>query len=124
VERLRIDKWLWAARFFKTRSLASQAVETGKVRVGGDRVKPAKEVRVGDAIVVDNGATRWEVAVVALSDLRGPAAQARGLYEETAASQARRVAEVEQRRLSREPALSIVGRPTKRDRRRIDHLGG
>ena len=121
---LRIDKWLWAARFFKTRSLASEAVDTGKVKVGGDKVKPARSVRVGDELAIDNGAETWEVAVLGLSDKRGAAPVARLLYAETPASVARREQLAEDRKLFREPGSTIKGRPTKRDRRQLSKAGG
>ena len=121
---LRIDKWLWAARFFKTRSLASEAVDTGKVKVGGEKVKPARSVRVGDELAIDNGAETWEVAVLGLSDKRGAAPVARLLYAETPASVARREQLAEQRKLFREPGSTIKGRPTKRDRRQLSKAGG
>lgn len=117
---VRIDKWLWAARFFKTRSLAAAAVQAGKVRVGGERVKPARMLACGNLLTIDNGAETWEVTVAALSEQRGPAPIARTLYVETDASSARRQAEAERRRLFREPAAELKGRPTKRDRRLLD----
>src|ERR1700690_2107250 len=83
MEKVRIDKWLWAARFFKTRSLATQAVEGGRVRLNGERCKPAKEVRAGDRLLVHMGELEWELAVLALSDKRGPATVARNLYAES-----------------------------------------
>ncbi|MCC7684319.1 RNA-binding S4 domain-containing protein [Janthinobacterium sp. FW305-128] len=121
---VRLDKWLWAARFFKTRSLASEAVDTGKVKVGGERVKPARSLRVGDELAIDNGAETWEVAVLGLSDKRGAAPVARLLYEETPASIARREQLAEERKLFREPGTTIKGRPTKRDRRQLCKAGG
>ncbi|PHV34246.1 RNA-binding protein S4 [Janthinobacterium sp. BJB312] len=121
---VRLDKWLWAARFFKTRSLASEAVDTGKVKVGGERVKPARSVRVGDELAIDNGAETWEVAVLGLSDKRAAAPVARLLYGETPASIARREQLAEERKLFREPGTTIKGRPTKRDRRQLSKAGG
>ena len=121
---VRLDKWLWAARFFKTRSLASEAVDTGKVKVGGERVKPARSLRVGDELAIDNGAEVWEVAVLGLSDKRGAAPVARLLYAETPASIARREQLAEERKLFREPGSTIKGRPTKRDRRQLSKAGG
>ncbi len=117
---VRIDKWLWAARFFKTRSLATDAVDGGKVRLNGDRVKPARSVKAGDTLVIDNGSTEWEVEVLGLSDKRGSAAVAQALYAETAQSIARRQQKAEQRKLFQEPGEAIKGRPTKRDRRKLD----
>ncbi len=124
MDNVRIDKWLWAARFFKTRSLAADAVDRGRVRIGGEPVKPARAVKVSDKIAIDNGADRWEVVVQALSDVRGPAPVARALYSETEDSVARRERDQEARRLFPEPGSSIKGRPTKRDRRAIDRAGG
>lgn len=118
--RQRIDKWLWAARFYKTRSLAAQAIEAGHVRAQDARMKPARDVHVGDRISVRKSGLVWEVEVTALSDRRGGAAAAALLYRETAQSiEARRVA-IEQRKtaLAAEPRWS--GRPTKRDRRKLE----
>lgn len=123
VSNLRIDKWLWAARFFKTRTLASDAVDTGKVKVGGERVKPARSLRIGDELAIDNGSDTWEVEVLGLSDKRGAAPVARLLYAETAASIARREQSQEERKLFREPGSTIKGRPTKRDRRQLSKAG-
>lgn len=123
-EKLRIDKWLWAARFFKTRSLAAQAVEGGKVKLNGQRVKPAKELHLGDAIEIHVGDYAWQVMVRELSARRGPAEAARKLYEETEESQARRLAQVAIRRVEHEPAAEIHGRPTKRDRRMLKRFTG
>ena len=120
---IRIDKWLWAARFFKTRSLATDAVSGGKVRLNEAPTKPARDVKAGDRLEISNGDTRWQVIVLALSDKRGPAPEARLLYEETAASIADREAAQQRRQLAREPAAEIHGRPTKRDRRQIDRFG-
>ena len=120
METVRIDKWLWAARFFKTRSLATDAVDTGKVKVGGDRVKPARTVRLGDVLDIDNGSTEWQVVVQGLSDVRRGAPEAQALYQETDESVARRQQEAERRKYFREPASAIKGRPTKRDRRDLD----
>lgn len=117
---VRIDKWLWAARFFKTRSLATDAVDGGKVRLNDERTKPSRNVKPGDRLRIDNGATEWEVLVLGLSDTRGSAAIAQTLYAETEDSIARRQQEAERRRLFSEPGAAIKGRPTKRDRRRID----
>lgn len=119
-ESVRIDKWLWAARFFKTRSLATDAVDGGKVRLNGERIKPARGVKVGDTLEVDNGSTEWEVVVQGLADKRGSAAIAQTLYSETERSIVEREKQAEQRKFFREPGESIKGRPTKRDRRQID----
>lgn len=123
MSNLRIDKWLWAARFFKTRTLASEAVDTGKVKLGGERVKPARGLRIGDELAIDNGSDTWEVAVLGLSDKRGAAPVARLLYAETPASIARREQAQEERKLFREPGSTIKGRPTKRDRRQLSKAG-
>lgn len=114
---MRIDKWLWAARFFKTRSLAVQAVDSGKVSLNGERCKPAKEIHLGDALRVRAGETEWQVIVRELSDKRGPASAAQKLYEETADSRIRREEQAALRKLAGEPAREIRGRPTKRNRR-------
>ena len=121
---MRLDKWLWAARFFKTRSLAQQAIAAGRVRLSDERVKPAHEVRAGDALAVRVGELEWQVEVRGLSERRGPAAEARKLYQETAASRAERERRTALRRWSAEPAADIKGRPTKRDRRRLEALTG
>lgn len=121
---LRLDKWLWAARFFKTRSLAQDAIEAGRVRLAGERVKPAREVRVGDRVAVSVGELVWEVDVLALSDKRGPASTARLLYAETEAGRLAREAAIERRRLEGEPTEALEGRPTKRDRRVMSRLRG
>jgi ribosome-associated heat shock protein Hsp15 len=114
---LRIDKWLWAARFFKTRSLASDEINRGHVQVGQSDVKPSKEIQVGDTLTVVQAKMPRTVVVKALSAQRGPASVAQQLYEETPASLEKRARAAEAHRLSPEPALSITGRPTKRDRR-------
>ena len=116
--RVRFDKWLWAARFYKTRSLATDAVAGGHVHIGDARVKPSREVRVGETIDITQGARRRTVVVTALSDKRGPASVAQTLYEETAES----IARGEQRKLERQAAPQPVGRPSKVDRRRLDAL--
>ena len=117
---MRLDKWLWAARFFKTRSLAQQAVSAGRVQLNGDRTKPAHEVKTGDMVVVRVADWRWEVKVITLSERRGPAPEARKLYEETPSSRAERERRQNLRRWGAEPAAELKGRPTKRDRRLID----
>jgi ribosome-associated heat shock protein Hsp15 len=116
----RIDKWLWAARFFKTRSLATEAVERGRVRLNDERCKPSRSLKPGDLLDVDNGSTQWQVRVLGLSEQRGPAPVARQLYEETPAGIERREQQAERQRLFTEPADAIRGRPTKRDRRVLD----
>jgi ribosome-associated heat shock protein Hsp15 len=119
---IRIDKWLWAARFYKTRALAQQAVEGGKVKLNGERTKPAKTLSIGDRLGIHIGEYEWLVTVAALSDRRGPAEAARLLYEETDESRARRQQMVEARRMQVNPALTIKGRPTKRERRALDRF--
>lgn len=121
-ERVRIDKWRWAARLFKTRSLAEQAVELGRVRVEGERIKPAREARIGERIEIRMAETRIDVVVRALSTTRGPAPIARTLYEETEESLARRQRRAEARLLAAEPAAAIQGRPTKRDGRALRRM--
>lgn len=116
---MRIDKWLWAARFFKTRSLASQAVEGGRVRINDQRVKPAKDVRVGDEVTVHIGELEWIVTVRGLSMQRRSAPEAQQLYEEREDSKARRAEAVAQRKDRLDPIRIERGRPTKRDRRMI-----
>lgn len=120
---LRLDKWLWAARFFKTRSLAANAIAGGKVHWQGQRAKPAREVRAGDELDIDVGEQRWTVIVRALNPQRRPAPEAQLLYEETAASRARRAAVREQRKLAPTPGADRRGRPTKRDARHIHRFG-
>lgn len=122
--KLRVDKWLWAARFFKTRSLAAQAVEGGKVKLNGQRVKPAKEVQDGDVLAIHLGNYEWVVTVHAVSARRGPAEEARKLYAESVDSQARREAQIAARSIQNEPASQLHGRPTKRDRRRLGRFIG
>lgn len=120
-EKLRIDKWLWAARFYKTRSLATDEINKGRVRVNDLEVKPAKDVKIGDTVALRQGPVTRVLVIRAISDKRGGAPQAQLLYEETEASLNLRVQLTEQRRL--EPASSLEhGRPTKRDRRSIDKV--
>lgn len=119
MESVRIDKWLWAARFFKTRSLATEAVLGGHVHVGGTRVKPSRELRVGETVEVVQGRARRIVVVIGLADRRGPASVAAALYEETAES----LAAAEQLRLERQLTQPVFGaRPTKLERRRLEAL--
>ena len=119
LDKMRIDKWLWAARFFKTRSLAIQAIDNGRVKLNGDRIKPAREVKPGDRLLVHLGDVDWTLTVRALAMQRGPAPVAQALYEEDPASYARRQQWVRDRKLAASPEASIKGRPTKRDRRQI-----
>lgn len=118
---VRLDKWLWAARFYKTRSLATQEIDKGRVQVNGQVAKPARELKPGDLLEIRQAAqSARTIKVVALSHVRGPAPVAQGLYEETPESVARREEQARQRRETPEPALAIEqGRPTKRDRRKL-----
>ena len=113
----RIDKWLWAARFFKTRALAQQAVEGGKVRLNGERCKCSRELHPGDCLSISIDAMEWTVTVRGLSKQRGPAPLARQLYEEDPSSMEKRERQIEERKRLAEPGSQIRGRPTKRDRR-------
>ena len=125
MDKLRIDKWLWAARFYKTRSLACDEIDKGRVQVNGATAKPAREVKAGDSVQLRNGVITRTVTVLGVSDKRGPAPQAALLYQETEASVQQRQQAAEQRRLAPEPALTLSqGRPTKRDRRDADKLRG
>lgn len=119
---MRADKWLWAARFFKTRGLAQHAIAAGRVKLGGDRIKPAYAIKLNDELSVRVGEMEWQIRVCGLSERRGPAVEARKLYEETEASRAERQRRTDIGRWSAEPASSIKGRPTKRDRRRLESL--
>jgi ribosome-associated heat shock protein Hsp15 len=122
MDSLRIDKWLWAARFYKTRSLACDEVTKHRVQINGQDVKPAREVKVGDTLTVRQGNITKTVQVKGISAARGPAPVAKQLYEETPESIALRAKLAEQNRMAAEPAHSIEhGRPTKRDRRQIEH---
>jgi ribosome-associated heat shock protein Hsp15 len=116
---LRLDKWLWAARFFKTRGLAQEAIKGGKIEINGERPKPARQVRIGDTLRVRRGQFESVVRVVALSRQRGPATAAAALYEETAESIERRQALARELRLTAASAPRFAGRPNKRDRRHI-----
>ena len=118
---MRLDKWLWAARFYKTRALAVQEIERGRVQVAGANAKPSRDLRPGDVVTLRQGLVTREVQVRALSTQRGPAPVAQQLYEETAASVAAREQAAATRRIAPEPAHTIEqGRPTKRDRRALD----
>jgi ribosome-associated heat shock protein Hsp15 len=122
MDQVRIDRWLWAARFFKTRGAATDAVVGGRVHLNGARVKPAKEVRAGDVLRVTIGDVRREVVVRGVAERRGPASVAATLYEETPESIARREQRAAERRLGRPLGVELGVRPTKRDRRRLDEL--
>jgi ribosome-associated heat shock protein Hsp15 len=119
VASVRLDKWLWAARFFKTRSLATQAIECGRVKLSGERCKPARQVKPGDQLSIRIGELELDVVVIGMLDKRGPATIARTLYEETAQSLATRQAVAADQRLQLNPAATLKGRPTKKDRREI-----
>jgi ribosome-associated heat shock protein Hsp15 len=116
---MRLDKWLWAARFYKTRSIATDAVDGGKIKLNGASVKPAREIKVGDRLVLRVGEENWEVIVQALNEQRRPAPEARHLYKETEESIRNRAQAAELRKLAPTPASDHKGRPTKRDRRQI-----
>lgn len=121
IETMRLDKWLWCARFYKTRSLATEEIAKGRVTVNGQATKPARDLRCGDTVALRQGPVARTVLVRALSGARGPAPVAQLLYEETPESIADRERAAEQRRLAPEPAAALQeGRPTKRDRRNID----
>jgi ribosome-associated heat shock protein Hsp15 len=122
VERVRVDKWLWAARFFKSRGTATEAVLGGHVHVDGVRVKPAREVAIGDRLEIRRGPQRWTVLVTGLADKRGSASAAATLYEETAESKAAREELAAERRFARPLGADLSARPTKRDRRRLEAL--
>jgi ribosome-associated heat shock protein Hsp15 len=122
VTGLRIDKWLWAARFFKTRSLASRACELGRVQSNGQPVKPSREVRVGDLLQVKNDSGDFQVQVLGLSEMRGPALVAQTLYRETDTSRELRLKLAEQRKAMPRVEALPEGRPSKRDRRVMDRL--
>jgi ribosome-associated heat shock protein Hsp15 len=117
---IRLDKWLRAARFFKTRSLAAEAVTGGKVTINGDRAKPSRTVRLGDELTVRRGPYEWTVVVKDVSRLRGPAPLAQQLYEETEESKLKREATAAQLKLERPPELDSLGRPSKKDRRAME----
>ncbi len=117
---MRLDKWLWAARFFKTRGLAQIAVSGGRVKLNGDRTKPAHAVRPGDLLVIRVEEFDWQVTVRGLAGRRGPALEARKLYEESAAGFAERQRLLDLRRWGAEPASRLKGRPSKRDRRLME----
>ena len=118
-DAVRIDKWLWAARFFKTRSLASHACDLGRIEANGLRAKPAREVRVGDKLIIQNSGGRFEIDVLAVSEIRGPATVAQTLYRETESSRKARVQLAEERKAMAQLVPLPQGKPTKRDRRRI-----
>ena len=118
--RVRVDKWLWAARFFKTRSLAADAVEAGQVRLNDERVKPAHPVKIGDAIAVRKRGIEWDVRVTGVAERRGSASEAALLYRETAESVAIRTEEALRRKAAADAEPRYPGRPTKRERRKLE----
>jgi ribosome-associated heat shock protein Hsp15 len=122
-ERIRVDKWLWAARLLKTRALAADAVKAGRVKVNGVDAKPSKEVGAGDRLELRTGSVRMHLLVLGIAPRRGPAAEAAKLYEETAESREARERHAQERRLARQEG-GEGGRPTKRDRRLIERVKG
>jgi ribosome-associated heat shock protein Hsp15 len=122
ISSVRLDKWLWAARFFKSRSLAIEAIDMGRVHVNGERIKPARLIKVGEKVRIQRGQERLEVFVRFLSDVRRSAPLAQLLYDETIESAAARQEASERRRLYAEPSRGLVGRPTKRNRRAIERF--
>lgn len=121
---MRLDKWLWAARFFKTRSLATDAIDGGKVKLNGQATKPAREIKPGDRLHIRASEQDWEIVVIALNEQRRPAPEARTLYEETPESLQQRAKTAELRKLAPTPAPDHKGRPTKRDRRAMARFRG
>lgn len=121
---VRLDKWLWAARFFKTRSLAARACELGRIQSRGQPVKPARDIRIGDMLRITNDGGTFEIEVLQLSEVRGPAPVAQALYRESEQSREQRQKEVAERRAMREFEQLPAGRPSKRDRRRIIQFRG
>lgn len=119
---MRLDKWLWAARFFKTRSIASDAVDGGKVKVNGAGAKPAKDVKVGDRLLIRAGEQEWEIVIQGLNEQRRPASEAQLLYQETPESAERRAKAAELKKMAPMPGAEEKGRPTKRDRRQLDRF--
>ena len=124
MDKVRIDKWLWAARFFKTRALASKACDIGRIQAAGVRAKPARDVRIGDMLHVENEGGIFEVEVLVLSEMRGPATVAQTLYRETETSCAARLKLAEERKAMQQFAPLPERRPSKRDRRRIIQFRG
>jgi ribosome-associated heat shock protein Hsp15 len=122
--RQRLDKWLWAARFFKTRSLAAEAITGGKVKLNGNTAKPAREIKAGDLLELCIGHAQWTVNVVALNEYRRPASEAQQLYAETEESRVQRAQATEERSMAPAPGADLKGRPTKRDRRQIQRFSG
>jgi ribosome-associated heat shock protein Hsp15 len=123
-DRVRLDKWLWAARFFKTRRLAVEAIQGGKVRIGDAPAKPAKDVRAGDRLTITAGQTTWTVDVLGVNEHRRPASEAQLLYRETPESRELRERRAAERRAAPPLGADLPGRPSKRDRRQIEALRG
>ena len=124
MDRVRLDKWLWAARFFKTRSLATDAIDGGKVWLNDERVKPAKEVKAGDRLTVRTPAGEFGIIVKALADQRGNATAAQLLFDESDTSRAGRALEAERKKRFVDPSEQIFARPTKKERRELDRFRG
>ena len=124
MDGVRIDAWLWAARFFKTRTLAKKHCDLGRILSNGHLAKAAREVRLGDMLRITSEGGEFEIEVLGLSDVRGPAVEAQKLYRETDASKEARAKAAAERRASREFEILPAGRPSKRDRRRIIHFRG
>ena len=124
MDHVRLDKWLWAARFFKTRTLATKACEMGRVEAYGQHAKAARDVRVGDMLSIKNEGGTFQVEVLGISDMRGPASVAQKLYNETEESRAARLKLAEERKLMPRIEALHEGKPGKRDRRAIDRLRG
>jgi len=124
MDRVRLDKWLWAARFFKTRTLATRACELGRVEANGQAVKASRDVRTGDSLLIKNEGGTFQIEVLGLSEMRGPASVAQTLYRETQESREARMKVVEERKLMPRIEALHEGKPSKRDRRQIDRLRG
>ena len=124
MDRVRMDKWLWAARFFKTRALAAKACDLGRIESNGVTAKPARDVRLGDRLLVKNAGGDFQVEVLGLSDMRGPAAVAQALYRESEASREARLKAAEERKAMLHFETIPVHKPSKRDRRKIDRFRG
>jgi ribosome-associated heat shock protein Hsp15 len=124
MDRVRIDKWLWAARFFKTRSLAARACELGRIQSNGQPVKPAREVHQGDLLLVKNDSADFHLEVMQLSEMRGPAAVAQALYRETDTSRELRLKVAQERKLIRHLEPMTTGKPSKQERRKLSRLRG
>ncbi|GGC81370.1 RNA-binding S4 domain-containing protein [Undibacterium terreum] len=119
-DSIRLDKWLWAARFFKTRTLATTAVELGRILQNGQRVKPAHGVKLDDMLQIEHAEQVWEVKVLRVLEVRGSATVAQTMYQETEESAEKRAKAAQDKKYYREPGASVAGRPTKRDRRQLD----